>query len=84
MEIPPIPSRQNPNIRQYSPIRQNNIEEKKPNFVEGINLKMTAKGKYYWEIQAYGELNIGLVRKISAIDEYLKKEFPNNATTESQ
>lgn len=51
---------------------------------EGINLKMTAKGYYYWEINSYGELNAGLVAKIKQIDNLLKAEFPQNVTTISQ
>ena len=47
---------------------------------EGINLKMTAKGYYYWEINTYGDLNAGLVEKIKQIDQILRQEFPQNVT----
>ena len=40
---------------------------------------MTAKGKYYWDITAYGNL-VEQVPKLKEIDRYLKEEFPDNVT----
>jgi hypothetical protein len=47
---------------------------------EGISLKMTAKGYYYWEINASGQLNQELISKLKEIDLILKQEFPRNVT----
>ena len=51
---------------------------------EGLNLKMTAKGYYYWEINSYGDLNAGLIGRIKEIDAVLRREFPQNVTTLTQ
>lgn len=42
---------------------------------------MTAKGRYYWDINAFGELNQELVLKIKEMDRYLRSEFPSNVNT---
>ena len=47
---------------------------------EGVNLKMTAKGYYYWEINTYGTLNAGLIQKVKSLDTMLRSAFPENVT----
>jgi hypothetical protein len=83
MEIPSIPparsgSYPTPAVQSSSP---NFSQDKKLNLVEGINLKMTAKGKYYWDINAYGDLDERLVFRISEMNRILKAEFPGNTST---
>lgn len=77
-QIPVIPSRQNQSQRSNSQTK----EENKPWFREGISLKMTAKGKYYWDINAYGDLLPSLIYKIKEIDNALRQEFPDYARQE--
>lgn len=48
---------------------------------EGINLKMTAKGYYYWDINAYGDLSEAMIIRIKEIDRVLRGEFPQNVST---
>lgn len=83
MEIPPIPSRNQNRTQttQSSQGSENRFEEKRPSLLEGITLKMTAKGRYYWDINAFGELNQELVLKIKEMDRYLRSEFPSNVNT---
>lgn len=64
--------------KQIPPIKPPNPTEVPPWYREGINLKMSAKGYYYWEINAYGDLDVGLVNRISKIDDILRKSFPQN------
>ena len=71
--IPPVPASQK---------RQPEKESNTPAWLrDGISLKMTAKGYYYWEINCYGEVNADLLAKIIAIDDALRREFPRNVTT---
>ena len=82
MNIPPIPARTDASIGRpgTSATGRRIEEEKKPGMVEGITLKMTAKGKYYWDIQVYGDLDEGDVLRLKEIDNYLRREFPENVT----
>jgi len=80
MEIPPIPGRNSQGVPGPTATGRKIEEEKKTGMVEGITLKMTAKGKYYWDIQVYGDLDEGDVLRLKEIDNYLKREFPENVT----
>jgi len=84
MDIPPIPASKPVTYTGTSvpsvPSLQTDKERVKA-LLEGITLKMTAKGRYYWDIQAYGALDEGLVLKLSETDKRLKTEFPENVTT---
>lgn len=72
------------NIPPVQPASQKRQPEKESNtpawLREGISLKMTAKGYYYWEINCYGDINAALIVRMKEIDGALRREFPQNVT----
>lgn len=77
--IPGIPvNRQSSSISSVPGVQKD--WEKPKGLLEGIDLKMTAKGRYYWDIQVYGDLDEGDVLRLKEIDTYLRREFPENVT----
>ena len=78
---PVIPAKSANYLTTRSPLLKTEERNKSP-LLEGITIKMTAKGKYYWDIQAYGKLDENLVLKVSEINKFLIREFPNNSTNE--
>lgn len=68
-----------PPVRPYGRPNPQNQGNENIRFSTSIDLKMTAKGYYYWDITVYGEENI--TEKLREIDDKLKLEFPKNVTT---
>lgn len=93
MDIPPIRPKSNTGSYQTTGPTSSSVgspgssatgqhiqEERKSGMMEGITVKMTAKGKYYWDIQAYGELGQSLTQKVVDMNNNLKNAFPENTT----
>lgn len=68
-----------PNVPSVPPVKPKS-QRSEPWNREGINLKMTAKGYYYWEISVYGDVGPEMVKRLEELDDYLKKTFPKNTT----